>query len=97
MAMTNFVVTPPRGNILFDMRIQRHMPRPHMYMDKEGCVTIKEKLDYKDKMSYVEFMAAYTAMLQDFTLVQPEDWPFLHFQQDRARRNNLVRHGQDAL
>ena len=60
MAMPNFVAAPPKGNILLDMRIKRFIPRPHMYIDQEGCVTIKEKLDYRNKMSYQQYMCAFT-------------------------------------
>ena len=80
MAMPNFVAAPPKGNILLDMRIKGFIPRPHMYIDQEGCVTIKEKLDYRNKMSYQQYMCAFTTMQ---TLVPPEDRVHLidHLQQ----------------
>ena len=70
LAMPNFIAAPPQGNILFDMHTEKLISDPTCTMIGRG-------------VSYKEYMAAYSLMIQDQTLVRDKDKSTLlaHLQQ----------------
>ena len=70
--------TTHRGkDMVKDFYVDHPIPRPYMFLDIPGLHTQKEKATYRDKMTFNEYVLAFTTMLRDRRACSPEDWPHL--------------------
>ena len=65
------------------------IPKPYMYMDRQGAYTLKKKLDLRDTMSFHEYVVSYIKMLRDprsgqFAMVEEHLEHLQHVVEDAA-------------
>ena len=60
-----------------DFYVDNPIPRPYMFLDAPGIYTQKDKTAHRDKMTYHEYILAFTTMIRDRRACSPEDWPQL--------------------
>ena len=72
----NFTSHRGKDNIK-DFFVERLAPRPYMFLDVPGLNSQKEKAAYRDKMTYQEYVFAFTAMLRHRGACSPDEWPHL--------------------
>ena len=60
-----------------DFYVNNPIPRPYMFLQGPGFRTPKDKAAHRDKMSFHEYVLAFTNMLKDKRACTQEDWPEL--------------------
>ena len=67
-----------------DIFTESLLPKPYMYATREGCTTLKQKLEVRTKLSAMEYINAALSLVNDKRAVQPRD------------RDDILRHLQDV-
>ena len=60
-----------------DFFVANPIPRPYMFLQGQGLHAIKDKLAHRDKMTFNEYVQAFTTMLMDKRVCDPAEWPQL--------------------
>ena len=70
--------TTKRGKeMVKEFYVDNPIPRPYMFLDIPGLHSLKDKATYRDKMTYQDYILAFTNMLRDHRACSQEDWPHL--------------------
>ena len=75
LSREKFVHIPTEGktNLAFDVYSNTLMPKPYMYVTREGAQTVKQKLDIRSTLTYHEYMNALLALITDSRAFHPEE------------------------
>ena len=60
-----------------DFYVNNMIPRPFMFINGPGIHSQKDKMAYRDKMTFNEYVWGFTNMLRDRRAYPEEDWPHL--------------------
>ena len=61
-------------DLVRDFSIESPWPRPHMFIDRPGVRTQKEKLAMRESMSFTDYVIGFTSMLLDPRTRGQDDW-----------------------
>ena len=76
--------TEGKTHLSTDVFSEHSMPKPYMYLSREGCHTIKQKLEIRSNISMLEYVNASLALIMDHRAFRPED------------REHILAHIQDV-
>lgn len=74
-----------------DFASSRMLPKPYMYLYREGVSTLKQKLDARQSMSQVEYIDAMLALMADNRACEPEDYVDIMHHLRKVTRDALER------
>ena len=64
-------------DVVRDFFVNNPIPRPYMFLQGPGFHNAKDKVAHRDKMTFNEYVLAFTTMLKDKRACTHEDWPHL--------------------
>ena len=68
----------PKGkDSIRDFFVSNPVPRPYMFLTGPGFRTPKDKIAHRDKMTFTEYVLAFTHMLLDKRACRSDEWPEL--------------------
>ena len=74
-----------KAQLATDVFTENLLPKPYMYVTREGSQTVKQKLDQRASLSALEYIHAFVKLVND------------HRAYDPAHKDDMLRHLQDVI